>query len=514
MRLSVSHMGFLLGIVLFVVLLAVPTLEVFSAFVASQHPTASGADQAMAAAGMQKVFALLGLMVCWWLTEAIAIPVTALVPVVAIPFLHISFLSGDGVLQTLTPKDVLVSYADPIVFLFMGSFFLATALTAHGIDKRFTLWTLSVPVFARSPANVVLGTILASGVLSMWMNNTATTAMLVPVALGILRNLPSQDDTAFKNFGTVLILGIAWASSIGGIATVVGTAPNGIAVSVLQQQNIASVSFLEWFSYGFPMSIVLLFVAWVYLSWRLPYHALSFQSITDTIATQRVALGAMSGGEKKVLAIFGCTALAWIGLPLLKATGSPGVVAFIQPLDTWVVAMSAAGLLFVVPDNWGERRFLLNWSDARGIDWGTLLLFGGGLALSTLLFKTGSAAWIAYGFTALLGTPSTVLLVVLLVLLVNFLTEITSNTATTSMMMPIVISIAVQAGADAKAVAMGVAIGASLAFMLPVATPPNAIAFGTGKIPLHTMVRVGFAMNLMSWVVVCAVMLFVLFIAR
>lgn len=509
--LSVPQIGFLLGLLVFIALLSLPTLQVFTHFIAQRFPEAAAADQAMAAAGMQKVFALLGLMVCWWLTEAVAIPVTALLPVVLIPFLHISYIS-DSTLVRIGAPEVLTSYADPIVFLFMGSFFLAAALTAHGVDRRFTLWTLSIPAFARSPRKLVLGMILASGVLSMWMNNTATTAMMIPIALGILRNLGTEEDDAMRNFGAVLILGIAWASSIGGIATIVGTAPNGIAVSVLQQNGI-SVNFIEWLAYGLPVSVVLLFVVWIYLSWRLPYHTLSFRQVMETIRQQRGQLGGLSGGEKKVLGVFGLTALAWIGIPLVEniAPGS-AAAAFVRPISVWVVAMSAAGLLFVIPDKWQERRFLLNWSEARDIDWGTLLLFGGGLALSQLLFKTGSAELIAYEFTALLGTPSTVLLVIVLVLLVNFLTEITSNTATTSMMMPIVVTIALNAGADARVVAISVAIGASLAFMLPVATPPNAIAFGTGKIPLGDMVKVGFAMNVISWIVVCVAVFLVLFL--
>ncbi len=509
-QITVRHIGFIAGIAAFAVLLYLPTFAGLVEFMARQFPTAEPAHQIAAARSMQDTFAVLALMVCWWLSEAVPIPVTALVPVAVVSFLGLQQLTSTG-LKALTPKAVLASYGDPIVFLFMGSFFLAAAMTAHKLDRRFTFWTLSLRVFAQSPRLLILGMIAATGVLSMWMNNTAVAAIMIPIALGIIHNAAERDDTSARNFGTVLLLGVGWASTIGGVATIVGTAPNGIAVSVLQRKGIA-VSFVEWLAFGLPIAILLMGIMWWYLSSRLPYGDMSFGDVTATIREQKLALGAMQKGEKIVLGIFVLTALVWIGLPIVENLAPESIATKAAAIDVWVVAMVASMLLFLIPENLGEGKFLLNWNEAKHIDWGTLLLFGGGLAIAKMLFDTGGAAFFAMQVTALLGTSSTIAVVAILVPAVIFLSEFTSNTALASMMMPVAIPIAVGAGADPKIVGIAVALAASLAFMMPVGTPPNAIAFGTGRIPLQVMVRTGFALNIISWIVIALVLTVVLWV--
>lgn len=503
-KITLRHVGFTAGIIALCILLFLPTFAGLTEFMARQFPDAAPADHLAAARSMQNTFAVLALMVCWWLSEAVPIPVTALVPVVIVSFLKLQQLTGEG-LKTITPKSILAAYGDPIVFLFMGSFFLAAAMTAHRLDRRFTFWTLSMPMFARSPNLLVLGMITATGVLSMWMNNTAVAAIMIPIALGIIHNAVSRNDTTARNFGTVLLLGVGWASTIGGVATIVGTAPNGIAVSVLKQNGI-TVSFVDWLLFGLPICAILLVATWGYLSRRLPYKDLSFGEVVATIREQKEQLGAMKRGEILVLGIFILTALVWIGLPIVENTASGAIAEMAGNIDVWVVAMGAAMLLFLIPENLAEGKFLLNWSEAKEIDWGTLLLFGGGLAIAKLLFETGGAAFFAMQVTELLGPSSTIAVVAILVPAVIFLSEFTSNTALTSMMMPVAIPIAVGAGADPKIVGVAIALAASLAFMMPVGTPPNAIAFGTGRIPLRVMVRTGFVLNIISWIVITLVL--------
>ncbi len=508
--LSSRHVGFAAGVLALVALLYLPTFAGLVDFMAQQFPKAAAIEHQSAARSMQDVFAVLALMVCWWLSEAVSIPVTALVPVALVSFLDLHQLTDAG-LRAITPKAVLATYGDPIVFLFMGSFFLAAAMTAHGLDKRFTFWTLSLRVFARSPRLLVLGMITATGILSMWMNNTAVAAIMIPIALGIIHNAVDRDNESARNFGTVLLLGVGWASTIGGVATIVGTAPNGIAVSVLQQKGI-HISFVEWLSFGLPIAALLLGLTWWYLSRRLPYGDMSFGDVTATIREQKAALGSMKKGEVLVLGIFLLTALVWIGLPIVENIAPEPLAQKAGAIDVWVVAMVASMLLFLIPENLREGKFLLSWSEAKRIDWGTLLLFGGGLALAKMMFETGGATFFAMQVTALLGTSSTIAVVAILVPAVIFLSEFTSNTALTSMMMPVAIPIAVGAGADPKIVGIAVALAASLAFMMPVGTPPNAIAFGTGRIPLQVMVRTGFAINIISWFVITLVLAAVLWI--
>ncbi len=489
------------GILLFLLILLLPPADVFPALLQKHYPHLSPAQLQLAARNVQNIFALLALMVIWWVTEAVPLPITALLPVVIAPLLHLSSIAN-GTVQQIAPKTLLSAYADPIIFLFLGSFLLATMLQHRRIDRAVARWMLSFPLFARSYRSLLLGLMLTAALLSMWLSNTAVTAMLLPLVLALLQPLEAQQS--HHSIAIAYLLGVAWASSIGGIATIVGTPPNGIAVALLHQHQIAEMSFIEWMQYGLPISVLLLPIGWFFLSRLLPNQPLHSEEI-DLLTEPPEPF---ARPQKLAVAVFALTVLAWILIPLLRRMAIPGLSTALQPFSTWLIGIIGGIAACAVPVHLKQREFVLNWKTAAlGVDWGTLLLFGGGLALSKLLIASGAGHIIVDLFLQSFGTLSTPVLIVTLVLLLNFLTEITSNTAITSLMVPIIIALCLDVGADAQLVVIATAIGASLAFMMPVATPPNALVFGTGKIPLTTMIRQGFRMNLLAWVFVSLIML-------
>lgn len=493
--------AFWIGILVFALILFLPPSEHLAALLHRHYPELPSEQLTLAAANVQKVFALLALMVIWWVTEAIPLPVTALLPAVFAPLLHLSEIA-DTRLHPLGSKALLGVYADPIIFLFLGSFLLAAMLQYRQIDRAVARWMLQQPLFARSYRSLLLGLMLTAAGLSMWLSNTAVTAMLLPLVLAIIA--PLENQSRHRHIALAFLLGVAWASSIGGIATIVGTPPNGIAVALMRQHHIATMSFLEWMQYGLPVTLLLLPAGWWFLARLLPNQPL------DTAAIQLLqeAKVRFTREQKWAVAIFAVTVLGWIVVPILRRMAIPVVSAAVQPLSTWLIGIIGGVAACLIPIQLEYRRFVLDWHVAvRSVDWGTLLLFGGGLALSKLLIASGGGHIIVDLFLQTLGTLSTPVLIVSLVLLLNFLTEITSNTAVTSLMVPIIIALCLDVGANAQLVVIAVAIGASLAFMMPVATPPNALVFGTGKIPLPTMIRMGFRMNLLAWVVVSIVMI-------
>jgi sodium-dependent dicarboxylate transporter 2/3/5 len=500
--LTVATTGLVLGILVFASLLVSPVPEVLIQFVAQNHPNASAEDVHQAALSMQKAFAVIALMVIWWLTEALPVAATAFVPAVFAPFLHLEKMEA-GQLAPVPLPDILMNYADPVIFLFLGGFIIAAAMTYQGLDKRITYYLLSIPAFTRSPARLLLGVMLVSAVLSMWMNNTSSTAMLIPIGLGIIGGVrelsDSSDKQAFANFATCMVLGIAYSASIGGISTMVGSTPNGIAVSMLRQQGIAQLTFNEWLLFGLPVSVLILAFCWWYFTRFLPFGSLSFQNIREKVQAERAQLGVVKQGERRVFYIFLLTALTWMLIPFLRGVFPSGIDRFIRSMDVWVVAMAASIALFVVKESWRENKMLIPWDYAQSkIDWGALLLFGGGLAMSRMLVDTRCVDFVACSLTNALGDPGPLLLILVLTLFVNLLTEVSSNTAVSSMMIPIAISMAQQAGFSPVALTIAIAFGASMAFMMPVATPPNAIAYGTGLTPIPKMVRTGIWLNLVS----------------
>jgi sodium-dependent dicarboxylate transporter 2/3/5 len=545
---SLPIFGLLLGVGIFILFLNLPTFEGFKLLFQAKFPTQSPENIAIAANSMQRAFALLLLMITWWLTEAVPIPVTALVPAVLIPFLDIQKLTESGV-KKVGNVEILSNYADPIVFLFLGGFVLASAMTYHHLDRRITFKLLSYPMFTKSPKQLILGIMIATAFTSMWINNTAVAAMLMPIGIGIARGTASlsgqaQGSKSVTNFAACIAISIAYSASIGGIGTIVGSTPNGIAVSMLKQQNIANMTFASWLPYGIPILILVLTFAYFYLSKVLPFKDISFENVSEKVNEELRKLGKMKSGESRTLYVFVITALCWLVLPFLKGVFPPALDKIITAMDTWVVAMISALALFFIPEGKssegtrttaqssegtritvqssdgqatiaesiaeddGKVARLVSWEHAqKSVDWGALILFGGGLAMSKILFETQSVEFIAQQIKSLLGEPSLILYVFVLTFFVNFLTEVSSNTAVASMMTPIAISVAISSNFSPIPMTLAIAFGASMAFMLPIATPPNAIAYGTGLFKLKQMARTGFVLNIVSTIIITLVIM-------
>lgn len=421
-------------------------------------------------AGLPRDAALCGavtaLCAVWWVTEPIAIPATSLIPFALFPLLGV-----------LDHKDVATSYGHSLILLLLGGFMLSTAMERSGAHRRLALGMVRL-VGGVGGRRLVLGFMIASAALSMWISNTATTLMLLPVALAVL------SQTEDEKLATPLLLGMAYAASVGGIGTPVGTPPNVILMGVYQEHTGEEITFLEWMKLGIPVVLVMVPAQWLWLTRKLNKGGERLELPTP---------GPWRKSEVRVLIVFGLTALAWVtrsqpfgGWSTL--IGAPGV-------GDATVALAAVVVMFLVPD--GEGAQLLDWKTAARIPWGLLILFGGGIAIARAFGESGLSAALGTLLAALASWPLIVMLVVIC-LSVTFLTEITSNTATTSLLMPILAAAATAAAIDPKLLMVPAAISASCAFMLPVATAPNAIVFGTGKFPTKTMAREGFALNLIG----------------
>jgi sodium-dependent dicarboxylate transporter 2/3/5 len=449
-----------------------------------------------------RLCAIVAWVLVWWITEAVPIPVTALLgPSLAV-------LLGVG-----GAKEMFAHFGDPIIFLFFGSFVLAEAMAVHGMDRRIAFALLDSRAVGSSSARIAIGFgVLAAG-LSMWLSNSATTAMLYPIALGVLGALSrlmskgegSEVDFTRLKYGTSLMLMCAFASSIGGIATPVGTPPNLIASGLLTSLVGVRVPFFQWMLVGLPISAAMLVIALVYIRLVLPPEVKSIKGSREFIANERAKLGGWSRGERNVVAAFLLAVILWVFpgvLALVAGTDNHLYLALKEILPESVVALVAAALLFVLPVNWKERRFTITWNQAVRIDWGTLLLFGGGLSLGEAMFKTGAAAALGKGLIEATGAASTVALAFLFAAVAVLLTEVTSNTATATMLVPLAIAAAQAAGVSPVEPALACAFGCSMAFMLPVSTPPNAIIYGSGCVRITQMLKVGVVLDLIAMVVV------------
>jgi sodium-dependent dicarboxylate transporter 2/3/5 len=444
------------------------------------------------------VLALLLLMIVWWITEAIPIPATALLPGIILPIMHVVG-SSDGKIFLFNSKNVFNNYANPVIFLFLGGFLLAAAMQKWGLDRRLILFLLTKGQLANSTKKIILGVMCVSAFISMWISNTATAAMMLPLGIGILAQAGIKPQNS--NFGKSLMLGIAWSASIGGVGTIIGTPPNGICVSILGASKIADINFVDWMKFGVPFVIITIPIAWLLLIKIFPSEINSIEGGKELLMKQRSELKKLSKGEKLTIAVFSLAVLLWVSNPFWKYIFSSELVEKLEFFDEYVIGLFAALLLFIIPVDLKNKKFALEWQDTKFVDWGTLILFGGGIALSDGMFKTGLAGWIATSFVGIIGNPSTIVLLILIVLLIDFLTEVTSNTAITSMMIPIVISIAKGSGADPITLSIGAAVAASLGFMLPVATPPNALVYGTGLIKIKDMIKGGFVLDIVGWLI-------------
>ena len=446
------------------------------------------------------VAAIASLMAIWWMTEAIPLAATSLLPIVLIPA-----LTERTVAQTTAP------YASPIVFLFLGGFLIAIAMEKWGLHRRIALLTLArVGV---SPRRIILGLMIATGFLSMWVSNTATTLMMLPIGFSVLALVSGKGmsggagegaieealDPQTARFGTCLVLAIAWSASMGGLGTLLGSPPNAIIAGYASEQLGVEIGFIDWMLLGVPISATFIAVGWLLMT-RLLYRV-DLDEIPGGEALIRGeidALGTMNRGEKMVAMVFATAAFFWIVPGLLAEIAVFDEVApWLGGLNDTAIAIAAGLALFLLPAD-ADNRMVLEWQDAeRGLPWGVLLLFGGGLSLAGAVAGTGLDDWFGQQVTGLASLPS-VVLIACVVAIVLFLTEVTSNTATAATFIPVLGGVALGVGLDPMGLLVPAALAATCAFMLPVGTPPNAIVFSTGSVTIAQMARGGFVLNLVG----------------
>ncbi len=424
-------------------------------------------------------------MAIWWITEATAVYATALLPIALFPFFGVF-----GIKQAVAP------YANPLIFLFMGGFLIAQAMQRWNLHKRIALRLLSVT--GTKSHRLIGGFMLTCALLSMWVSNTATAVMMMPIALSVASLLVAQDVEKGKMapFRTALFLGIAYGCSLGGIATLIGTPPNALLVAFLADNHGIQIGFAQWMMVGLPLSIVLLLLTWLLLTkvlFRAPNHPVS--GAEELIRQELIAMGPLSKGEKLAGSVFVLTAILWVSRPLLMSYWPE------MNLSDSGIAIAMAVLLFVLPVDLEKRVFALNWEQAVRIPWGVLILFGGGLSLASAIGATGLAGWLGEALSGFAVLPSWLVLLAAVTLIV-FLTELTSNTATTAAFLPLLAAISLQMGETAAYLAVPAALAASCAFMMPVATPPNAIVYASGSVTIPQMARTGIYLNILCIVLI------------
>ncbi|WP_339880212.1 DASS family sodium-coupled anion symporter [uncultured Algoriphagus sp.] len=440
------------------------------------------------------MLALAAWMAIWWIFEAIPIAATAFLPLIFMPMLGI-----------LPIGNVSSNYMHPTVLLYFGGFLLAKGIEKWGLHRRIALNIINL--LGTDLRRIVLGFILATGILSMWISNSATSLMMLPIGLAVITQFKTQLGESNHNItdslGKNIMLGIAYSASIGGLATLIGTPTNTILAAVVKDLYGYAIGFNEWMIFGLPLSALMLILCWYYLVNKanpLP-KKFSLSNGKSIIAVQLKELGKISIEEKTVMIVFGLVCLAWITRSFL-------LVQFLPGIDDTIIVMTGVLLLFALPSSSKEER-ILDWKTAESIPWGVLILFGGGLALAAGFQSTGLAEWIGQKFTLLEGI-SFFLLLLVIIASVNFLTEVTSNVATASMLLPILASVALKLDLHPFGLMIGATLAASCAFMLPVATPPNAVVFGSGYLQMKDMVSAGFWLNIISIVLVTLMVYFVL----
>ena len=420
----------------------------------------------------------------WWITEPIPIPITSLLPIVIFP------LSGGLSLAATT-----ASYGHKYIFLFFGGFILAIAIEKWNLHKRIALRIIQL--VGSNMNRIILGFMVATAFLSMWISNTATAVMILPVGLAViaqLNNNPKTKQNENALFGKALMLAIAYSASIGGMATLIGTPPNLVLAGIVEKAYHTEITFLQWFTFGLPLSIVLLYICWIYLTkFAFKFDQKEFPGGKQEIQNQLQKLGKIGYQEKVLLFVFLSTATAWITRSFLLAKWLPAI-------DDTIIAVLSAVVLFIIPSK-KNNEALMTWKDATTLPWGILLLFGGGMALALGFETSGLALWIGNHMSLLEGV-SVLVLVLALVVCVNFLTEITSNMATTAMLLPVLVSLAGLLNIHPYILLVSATLAASCAFMLPVATPPNAVVFGSGYLKIEDMIKNGFWMNIISILII------------
>ena len=433
-----------------------------------------------------RLAAIATFVVIWWITEALPIPITAILGAA------LAVLFG-----VATPTAAFAPFADPIMFLFIGSFILSRGIVVQGVDVRVAAAVLAIPLVGRSFTLTCFAVTAVAVMLSAWMSNMAVTAMMLPVFLAVLRTAPSSAGSAVPR---TMLLVLCYAASIGGMITPVGAAPNLITIGFLDSLGGTTISFLEWVVVGLPISVTMVVLLLVVARPKLPPFR-----VPPTGAVEQAALtGNWSVGQVNATIAFATAVVLWVLPGVLTAIAPNSTITelFDSRLDEGIAAILGAALLFVLPVDWSRRQFTITWAEASKIDWGTILLLGGGFSLGRMMFETGLAAHVAQGIIAISGAETLWTITAIATLVAILLTEVTSNTAATSMLAPVVIAIALAAGVDPVAPAIGTCLGASLAFMLPISTPSNAIVYGTGLVPLGAMIRYGVIMDVIGFFVI------------
>ena len=433
------------------------------------------------------------LMATWWATEAVPVPVTALLPLALFPLFGVADF-----------KTSALPYANPNIYLFMGGFILALGIEASGLHKRMALKMLVT--VGSSGKLLVGGFMLVAALISMWVMNTSTTLLLLPIGLAIcasiIETMPELTNKEKKFFEINLLLGIAYAATIGGMSTLVGTAPNIIFAAFMQDAYGIEISFVGWMMLGVPLSALMLFFSWYALTCIV--YPVNFKATAETrlkLKDMLIKAGPLSADEKKVLVIFSLAASLWMFRTLIDDLPGLGL------LTDAGVAIICALLFFIIPSS-SRKTDLLTWEQASKLPWGLLILFGGGLSLAAQIGSTGLGQWIGDGLT-ILSSVHPLVLTLCVAALIIFLTEVTSNVATTSTFLPVVGAVAVAIGVLPVTLTIPVVLAASCAFMLPVATPPNAIVYGSGKFTIPQMIRAGFALNIIGIILVTVFAYFV-----
>ncbi|MFQ5584503.1 MAG: SLC13 family permease, partial [Calditrichia bacterium] len=450
----------------------------------------------------RNMLAVAALMAIWWMTEALPLAVTSLLPLALYPVL--------GIMRT---SVVSPNYTNHLIFLFMGGFIIAIALQEWQLHRRFALHTISL--LGSNPRQLVLAFMLSTAVLSMWISNTATTIMMLPIGMAVIHQLRGNlhKETPQENrFGTVLMLGIAYSASIGGIATIIGTPPNVIFTGIYAKffPFAPEISFVRWMLMALPLSALLFTVIWGYLS----YVVLRKKDLPEIVdkqyfEEQRKSLQPLNSAQKLVLAIFLVTAFLWIfradiNFGVIRVPGWPTLIGLRGRIQDSTIAMGMAILLFIIPARHkGEKRALLKWNSLLELPWDILLLFGGGFALADGIQSTGLANFLGHKLTFLGNMPLFIMLL-LLSFSVALLTEFTSNTAVATTILPVLGALAIDLDINPLIIMFPATVAASCAFMLPVSTPPNAIVFGSRYIPIRRMVRIGIVLILLASVIVAA----------
>uniref|UniRef100_Q07S52 Anion transporter n=1 Tax=Rhodopseudomonas palustris (strain BisA53) TaxID=316055 RepID=Q07S52_RHOP5 len=426
------------------------------------------------------------LMAIWWITEALPIAATALVPLLLFPLFGIA-----------TMRETAAPYADPIIFLFLGGFIVATAMQRWSLHRRIGLRVIGL--VGTAPNRLSAGFLLSTAFLSMWISNSATAIMMLPVAISVLA-LFSRDDTAneetHRNLGIVLMLAVAYGANIGGLATLIGTPPNALLAGYMAREHHVTIGFAQWMVLGLPVAVILLLGAWWILIRVYPVDRGITANAADVVRAELAKLGAMTPAEIRVACVFGLTALAWMTRPLYAG--------FVPAIDDSVIAIVAALALFLLPSGSREGGRLLVWDDLAALPWGVLILFGGGLTLAAGISASGLAAWLGAAVGAFATWP-VILIVTAATIAMLFLTELSSNTASAATFLPIGGAIAMGIGIDPLALTVPLALASSCAFMLPVATPPNAIVFASGRVSIGQMARIGLLVNLLATAIILAV---------